>query len=597
MLYFLLVFVAMSIVGLFLVREFRQYNINNVRMDMENISNNLISNNRILKEGNFLEKKAQLQEELSKIPISGGYEISIIEPVNFEIIASTNQRFIKENSLKVLDENTILTSLSRDMVEKDIKSNTKDGYTIKNASYPQRQGDGQIKYIIYIRASLDLVENMMSSVVSMLIRSTIIALGITVVLGYFIATTITKPINQISSKVNTMSEGDFSQRVEVYSSDEIGQLAVAFNILSDRVERSLEELDGERNKLNAIIYHMQDGLVATDTHGVIIHYNPNFLLLLGLDDNIMGKKYNEVIGNFKSAISIELMADIAKDSNGKSIILHDHQNFIRATSAIFKDEKGTLAGLIVTLCDITKTQRLEEMRKEFVANVSHELKTPITSIKSYSQTLLEGGVDDRVTLKKFLAVIDSEADRMTQIIKDLLQLSHIDYGNAKWNMAVHDISEVVDEAIKTLKPFADEKKIQIDYEAEQRPLKITIDKSKILQCILNLVSNAIKYSPESSSINLSTRVVDKWCEICVKDKGIGIPKSDIGSIFERFYRVDKGRARSQGGTGLGLSIVKAIIDEHKGEIYVKSDLGEGSIFLVRLPVDNIENLVEKIEEL
>lgn len=586
---FLLVFVAMTIVGVFIVKEFKDYNINIIRQDMDNIANNLVRTNLTLKKDNLIENKDVLQVDMQNMPISTGYEISIIDPSSYTIIASTNPRFQDVSSFEILDKNTILRTVTEDRIEKDIEIKSNEGaYYIKNIAYTQKDNGGSLKYIIYIRSSLDGMNKMLNNIISMLIKSVAIALLATFILGYLLSSTITKPVNILTKKALKMSEGDFSQRAEVYSNDEVGQLAVAFNYLTEQIENMIIKIDSEKEKLDAIIYHMQNGLCAVDTSGNIIHSNPMFKDFLRINEqtNIIGNPYDKEVYQYQDEIGFEKINSLAEEKNTKGITVQIYGKYIKVTSAFFKNENQQNAGIIAIFQDINETKMLEELRKEFVANVSHELKTPITSIKGYSETLLEGAIEEKEISRNFLNIILSEADRMNQIIKDLLQLSHIDYKKETWDMKNSDMNELVRKCIKKMKIYAETKNQKIIDKTTNEKYIVKMDNSKMEQTIINLISNAIKYSKENGTITLSTILVDNWCEISISDTGIGISKENIKRIFDRFYRVDKGRSRSLGGTGLGLSIVKAIIDEHKGEIYVKSKTGEGSTFLVRLPVNN-----------
>lgn len=590
-LYFLLVFIAMSIAGLFIVNDFKKYNMSAISLEMENVAKNIVAPN--IKKEDLLKSGKTASEKLNTLPISNGYEVTLIEPENYDIKASTNDRFRGKNSFVALDQNTILKSLSEEKAENDIKSGLGDNSgSVKNLSFPQRDADGKIQYIIYIRTSLDRTDAMMKNIIFIMIRATTITTIISVIFGVLMSSTITKPINQLSGIALEMGKGDFSKRAKVYSEDEIGQLAITFNKLSARIEDMVSRLAGEKNKLNAIIYHMQDGLAATDTNGNIIHCNPSFMRLLGISGDIIGRPYNEVIAPYADVINLSAMMALYSERGPGFMIIKLGKGFIRASSTTFMDETGRFAGIIIMLQDVTMTQRLEEMRKEFVANVSHELKTPITSIKGYSETLIDGAIDDRNTAKNFLEIIDKEADRMTRIVNDLLQLSRMDYEKENWNFEKSDITALIEENIKSVKLSAVAKNISIDYTPEKKPFFINMDSSKIGQCINNLLTNAIKYNSDGGRIDISTNYAGGWCQISVSDTGIGIPQDSVTHIFDRFYRVDKGRSRASGGTGLGLSIVKEIVNRHKGEIYVKSAPGRGSTFLIRLPsVPDFKNLL------
>lgn len=589
LIYFLLVFVAMSVVGVFINREFEKYNMNNVRRDMVNISNNIVDNISILSKDDFLEHTEELQRSLIDMPISKAYEISIINPDSFIIIASTNSTYEYKNAFDVLDETVLLDISTEDVVEKDIlvKSNN---YSIKNMAFVNRDENSKARYILYQRRNLDDIANMIHNVTIIILQATMIALVITIGLGYFVSNTITVPIKKLTKTALIVSQGDFSPKVKVTSEDEIGQLGNTFNYLTRNLEDIIKELSSEKSKLNAIIYHMQNGLVAIDNFGKIIHCNANFEdMIYGKHRGrvLINKSYDEIIGICTDDLSFSRLIRDYSNNDSDDIVFAVRDRYFKASMAVFKEDNGALAGIIVVFQDITEAKRLEELRRDFVANVSHELKTPITSIKSYTETLIDGAIDDKDTAMEFLNVIQNESDRMNSIIRDLLQLSHMDYKKENWDMTKTDINRLVKDCIQKMKLYANKKEQEILNDISDKPLIATVDKSKFEQVIINLISNAIKYTNEKGVIHLSTSLVDNYCEISVKDNGIGIPEKDLPYIFDRFYRVDKGRSRSLGGTGLGLSICSSIIAEHNGKIIVKSEQGKGSEFIVKIPVDNL----------
>ena len=586
-LYFLLVFIAMLIVGVFITDQFEKYHLNIVKDNLTYTANNVVRT--MIKDVDLQENKEDIQENLVKSTIALGYEISIIDGESYNIVASTNTDFIDANAMDVLNKSVILSSLTNRITEKDIQSDNEDVYRIKHMafSYKDAQSD-ELDYIIYARASLDSVYQTLSNSTVILLRATMIALLVTIVLGYLMAGSITVPINQLTMKALKMAKGDFRQRVNVKSDDEIGQLGSMFNYLTEKLDSTLLEISSEKSKLNAIIKHMEDGLVAIDGKGEIIHYNPSFLSLLNLKEkDILEKSYDKVIDDYSKDLEYGAILQKSMSTSNESIIFNNNKKrILKASPALFRDEAGRISGAIVVFQDITESQRLEEMRKEFVANVSHELKTPITTIKSYSETLLCGALEDKEIAKNFVQVIENEADRMASLVKDLLQLSHMDFEKVVWDMDHVDLKEIVSDSVKKLEVYFNDKNQRLSVEHVEQKIPIYADRGKIQQVIINLISNAIKYTPENGRIKIRTQIVDKKAIFIIEDSGIGIPREDINRIFERFYRVDKGRSRAQGGTGLGLSIARNIIKQHKGSIRVSSELDKGSVFTVFFPVDN-----------
>lgn len=577
----------MLIVGVFITDQFEKYHLNIVKDNLTYTANNVVRT--MIKDVDLIENKDDIQENLIKSTISLGYEISIIEGDSYNIIASTNLDFVDKNAMDVLEKSVILSSLNNRVTEKDIQSDNADSYRIKHMafSYKEDQSDN-LDYIIYGRASLDSVYRTLSNSTVILLRATVIALLVTIVLGYLMAGSITVPINQLTMKALKMAKGDFRQRVTVKSDDEIGQLGSMFNYLTEKLDTTLLEISSEKSKLNAIIKHMEDGLVAIDGKGQIIHYNPSFLSMLNLrEKDLTDKSYDKIIDDYSKDLEYGAILQKSISNSSENIIFENNKKrILKASPALFRDEAGRISGAIVVFQDITESQRLEDMRREFVANVSHELKTPITTIKSYSETLLCGALEDKELSKSFVEVIENEADRMSSLVKDLLQLSHMDYEKVVWEMHHLDLREIVTDSVRKLEVHFQNKNQRLNMQISDEAVPIYADRGKIQQVIINLLTNAIKYTPENGNIRISAQVVDKNAIFEVQDSGIGIPKEDIKRIFERFYRVDKGRSRAQGGTGLGLSIAHNIIKQHKGSIKVSSELEKGSIFTVYFPVDN-----------
>ena len=577
----------MLIVGVFITDQFEKYHLNIVKDNLTYTANNVVRT--MIKDVDLIENKDDIQENLIKSTISLGYEISIIEGDSYNIIASTNLDFVDKNAMDVLEKSVILSSLNNRVTEKDIQSDNAESYRIKHMafSYKEDQSDN-LDYIIYGRASLDSVYRTLSNSTVILLRATVIALLVTIVLGYLMAGSITVPINQLTMKALKMAKGDFRQRVTVKSDDEIGQLGSMFNYLTEKLDTTLLEISSEKSKLNAIIKHMEDGLVAIDGKGQIIHYNPSFLSMLNLrEKDLTDKSYDKIIDDYSKDLEYGAILQKSISNSSENIIFENNKKrILKASPALFRDEAGRISGAIVVFQDITESQRLEDMRREFVANVSHELKTPITTIKSYSETLLCGALEDKELSKSFVEVIENEADRMSSLVKDLLQLSHMDYEKVVWEMHHLELREIVTDSVRKLEVHFQNKNQRLNMQISDEAVPIYADRGKIQQVIINLLTNAIKYTPENGNIRISAQVVDKNAIFEVQDSGIGIPKEDIKRIFERFYRVDKGRSRAQGGTGLGLSIAHNIIKQHKGSIKVSSELEKGSIFTVYFPVDN-----------
>lgn len=581
----------MAIVGLFITQQLESYNLSTVKRTLSDVSNNLI-NQSIDPDINVTEQRYDIQRTLDTTPLPEGYEVSVIDLSTGAIVASTNPNLFDKQGMDVFSVEMILETSENNVIEKVIVEEGPYKTRYQHMAFTYDDGrDKNTAYIIYSRASLESVDESLNHAKGIFLNATFIALAVTIVLGYAIAISITVPINDLRNKALKMSQGDFSQRVLIQSHDEIGQLASTFNFLTERLNETLAEISSEQNKLNAIIEHMDDALIAIDEVGKIIHYNSSAEVLLNLP--IGTKEYlKEIFPLENNELSPEQIMQVNPlDTQGTANelpVITVNNKALKLSSAFFSDDKKILKGYVILFQDITEREHLDNMRKEFVANVSHELKTPITTIKSYSETLLNGALEEPELAKSFLNVMLKEADRMTSLIRDLLQLSHIDFKKVTWNFEYTDIHSLLVDAVEKMKLFYEEKHQSIRLESPENLFLVWADRSKLEQVIINILSNAIKYTPESGTVDISLMLVDNTVFVSIKDTGMGIPEEDLPHIFDRFYRVDKGRSREQGGTGLGLSIAKNIIEAHNGTVEVVSKLNEGTCFTISLPVHKSE---------
>ncbi|SCY61659.1 sensor histidine kinase [Alkaliphilus peptidifermentans] len=580
--YFLLVFIAMIIIGVFLIQQFEQYHLEVVRNNLTSTASTVMAT---LRENNWQNNKQDIQENI-KAYERMGMEIYIIDKdTNFTIISSTNPYYLNHNALDILETDLITNAFSgAEFSEKDIlpKSGLRSS---KNIVYPLYDEHSRIIGAIYLRSDLSDIYKTLDDSKDILIRATILALFITVVLGYFIAKSITGPINDVTVKAEKMAKGDFDQVVEVKSDDEIGQLANMFNFLTARLKSVLQEMSSEKQKMDTIITYMADGIIAATVEGTIIHANPRAMELLMMDEeSLKDKVFDEIFAELNDQLTICNLMNSGNDWSGSQMLSMGEGITLRANYAPYRNDKGDFGGIIVLLQDVTEEERLEHMRREFVANVSHELKTPLTTIKSYTETLLDGAAENQELLFRFLNVIDTEADRMSRLVRDLLQLSNLDFQQAKWNKKPIDINYIVKKATSKLEVYAHGKQQRMNLKLLKEPVYIFGDEDRIEQVLLNILSNSIKYTPNNGEVIIDLIKMGNDITLEIQDNGIGIPEADMPRIFERFYRVDKARSREMGGTGLGLAIAKEIIDVHDGEIRIISKEGEGTLVVITLPI-------------
>ncbi len=326
---------------------------------------------------------------------------------------------------------------------------------------------------------------------------------------------------------------------------------------------------------------MTDGVIAVDMNGRILHANPAAFKIFKIkEQEIEGKHFNEITETFDLDFKLK---NLNFDEEDKINIINIKDSIIKVSIVPFKNERYEIAGAIIVLQDVTEQEKLDRMRKEFVANVSHELRTPLTTIKSYAETLQNGAIDDRDMAVNFIRVIESESDRMTRLVRDLLMLSKLDYDKEEFNMKEMDVLKLVSDCIYKMDISVKQKDQTITLESSHEIPPIIGDKDRIEQVVINIISNSIKYTPEKGKITVKLLKDEEYIYIKIGDNGMGIPKEDASRLFERFYRVDKARTRVLGGTGLGLSIAKQIVEAHKGSITLESDYGKGTEVTIKLP--------------
>lgn len=438
--------------------------------------------------------------------------------------------------------------------------------------------------ILYIKYDLEDLDASSSNSMKIIVQSLAISLSFSLVLAIIIAGSITRPINKLTKMASEISVGNFDEKITIQSDDEIGKLSSMFNHMADKLSHSLDETYREKNKMEAILNNIIDGIIAVDEDGRVLHINPSAKKMLKSMSVYNTDSYRELSQFFPESLSLEALI-ATEDPEELTENVEAGKNIFEARCENFYDERGSKKGFILVFQDITKELKLENMRRDFIANVSHELKTPITSVKSYSETMLELDNIDRETTKYFLNVINSEADRMSTLVNDLLQLSALDAGKTNLQIQRYSVDKMIQGILNRFHmQFKKEKKHYAFLPSEQEVFA-EYDYDGIERVVVNLITNALKYSEEGATVTLKTAIVEDCAEIVVEDTGMGIPKDDLDKLFTRFYRVEKSRQRKAGGSGLGLAIAKQILDLHKAKIRVESELGEGSRFVITLPLE------------
>lgn len=438
----------------------------------------------------------------------------------------------------------------------------------KTVYYAEKLEDGTI-----LRASLpfETIDIFEPTNLKVYIGIVTIVMLFSVSLSMKLVRTIIEPLKNLENVTARISGGDLNIRVKSLSNDEIGSLGKTFNNMADQLQAKIREVVDKQNRLESILRSMESGVIAVDGDDTVITINPYAKRVFGIRRDISGEKISKYIKDY----DINTFLNEEDDSEKEVKILHPVERELRIKKASIIDGIDRI-GKVIAVQDISDIKRLENMRSQFVANVSHELKTPLTSIKGFTETLKY--VEDEETRKKFLDIIEKEADRLGRLINDILILSKIE-SDISGEEDEFLPNKVVDDVINMVKVLADNKNITIELDERNYDLLFG-DKDRFLQLVLNIVENSIKYSNEGSTVKISSFTKGDNYNLIVEDNGIGIPKEDIPRIFERFYRVDK--ARKSGGTGLGLAIVKHIVKTFNGNIKVESVLGVGSKFIIQI---------------
>ncbi len=438
---------------------------------------------------------------------------------------------------------------------------------------------------IYVEASMEEVYQQLNEINTILVTATVIALIITAILGVFLARTITRPMLDMRNHALIMARGDFTRKVKIYGDDEIGQLAAAFNDLTRKLEEANAITEGERKKLGSILSFMTDGVIATDSDGMIILMNDRAEQMLNISrQNVLGTSILKVFRLAEEMTWNEFY--LGPESQLLDFSDDDDTYILRSSHSFILGDDGSINGLIAVLHDITEQEQIEQERREFVVNVSHELRTPLTTLKSYIEALQEGAWESEELAPKFLNVVGNETDRMIRLVNDLLQLSKMDKKEYDFHLEEANFIDYFNGIIDRFE-MSKSSTIHFVRYLQAGAAYVNLDKDKMTQVIDNIISNALKYSPEGGTVTFRCFQQANRLRVSVADEGVGIPKANLSRIFERFYRVDRARTRELGGTGLGLAIAKDIIHAHGGDIWAESEWGKGTTITFTLPFKTV----------
>ena len=587
LIYVLLIIIALQIIGIYFSKQLEE----NLKTNFQDSIRQRIE----LVHYSIREEMIKERDDTSPIEVSlnailqefSTDDINKIQVVDkrYRILATSdanNQAIIGQRA----SEELIRQAMSAEMLLDSISLNRDTGQRVWVLVSPISDTvgpNGEIIGAIYVQSNIQKVYEQLNEINRIFAAGIAMSLIITIILGILVARTITRPISDMRKQAQAMSKGNYSRKVRVYGTDEIGQLAIAFNHLTNRLQEAQSTTEAERRKLASVLSNMTDGVIATDRKGKVILINdPALDLLHDTHESTLNRPIASVLGldqeySFEDLIHMKEPVNLDFSKNEVPYVL-------RANFSVIQKETGFVNGLITVLHDITEQEKIDMERREFVANVSHELRTPLTTMRSYLEALADGAWRDETIAPTFLNVTQTETERMIRLVNDLLQLSKMDSQEYDLNLEFVEFNKFFTRIIDRFE-MSKSRNVEFTRLLPEKGYFVDIDTDKLTQVIDNIISNALKYSPDGGNIRFGFTAHDHMLRVMVSDDGMGIPKENVGRIFDRFYRVDRARARSMGGTGLGLAIAREMIEAHGGKIWAESEEGQGTTIFFTLPYE------------
>lgn len=594
--FILTLLISLQIVGAYFIRSLETEMLTSFDDQVNSQTTFIIDNIQTVMEDEDLnedEKETQVNSILRRFNNDSVLEIQLFDSNGFLLATSnpTSQAYIGQRTVDEDIEETLYTGIRSETSGYDSNQEIR----IKKFVIPifSTASSGAMIGILNVTANLETIYSQIQNIMSLFLIASGISLVFTTGLAVLISSQIINPLQKMRDQTKQIAEGNYSTTLDINSEDEIGQLAESINYLSVRVGDAQDLTEAERQRLDSVLRHMTDGVIATDRRGKITIINDRSL-------SILNKTQEEVIGeSIIEALDLSERFSFRELFDQHDSILLNYANdegetIIRAEYSVIQRESGFISGLVWVLTDITEHEKIERDRKQFVSNISHELRTPLTSVRSYSEALVDGAIKDEKVAVEFLNVIQTETDRMIRMISDLLHLSRMDAKQQVINRELIIFKDLVNHILDRFDMMLQSE----DYEGKNYIIKrelmeeevwVEIDQDKLIQVIDNIMNNAIKYSPDGGTIYVRLMSTHNQLVLSIQDQGLGIPQESIPHLFDRFYRVDKARSRAQGGSGLGLSIAKEEIELHNGTIWVNSIENKGTTFFISLPFEEFDS--------
>ena len=532
-------------------------------------------------------KIAEISKILQDYPTGSSIVEARIMDTQGYILGTTNQSQQSVVGTRTTEADAQQVLLTNDVYAYNYTEHENRYWKIVSPISPISGNSGNPLGIISVTTNIESRYTQVKDIGVIFVSSSLIAIVLVIIITFLISQGITKPIAEMKKQTEKIAEGNYTGEVKIYSDDELGQLGQAINDLSFKIKEAQESTESERQRLDSVLRHMSDGVIATDRRGRIVIMNTAALDILNLkSEKVIGIPLLEILPleervTFRELLETQQERLIHLEEDGED-------SMIQCEFSVIQRESGFISGLVCVLTDVTEQQKIERERRNFVSNVSHELRTPLTSIKSYTEALVDGAWENKEIAPGFLKVIETETERMMRMITDLLNLSRMDQNRLGLEKEFINMNELVVhivsrfEMVLQSEPYRD-KNYRILTDITQRDLWVELDQDKITQVLDNIINNAIKYSPDGGRIIVRLMETHTDIIVSVSDEGLGIARKDIPHLFDRFYRVDKARSRAMGGSGLGLAIAQEVVQLHGGKIWVNSIENKGSTFFVSLP--------------
>jgi two-component system phosphate regulon sensor histidine kinase PhoR len=571
--YALVILICLGLIGAISSITLKRFYQNRIARELE--TNALLIKN-ILKEN---EDPRLIQSTVLDLNRQIGARITVIDSEGI-VLADSDEDPKKMENHKNRPE--IKTALLSKQTGKSIRFSETIKINMMYVALPVIRND-EVSQVIRLSVPLVEIKQRMASIYKIIIYSILIGGLISIGLGALVGRHFSSPLSEMKSFAQKIIQGDFSKKVRVRTKDEVGQLARSLNEMSDQLDQKLRAMTEDKNKIEAILGSMQEGVIVIDKEENIILLNSSLASMLELrSEEFRGRPYWEIIAEEEINSILKRALEKKVSASSQVFILKREPRNIQIQTAPISDQKEKLLGIVGVFHDITDLKKLEKVRSEFLAGVSHELITPITSIVGSVETLKDGAINDPKKRDDFLNIIDTHSRRLANLVNDILSLTQIESHEIKMNFQPVSVKEVIDHIWALYKNKAESENRSFEINIPPKLPPVWADPEWITLAFSNLVDNALKFTMPNGQIKVETEETNNFIRIDVSDTGIGIAEEHLPRIFERFYRVDKARSREMGGTGLGLAIVKHIVQANKGKIKVKSQLGKGSAFSVFL---------------